>query len=229
MSDSPCPSATSSSTVASWLSVLDCQWLKRALFAERQHGVGKAVRFVEKHERLLALFRKRDRRLLCPWMPRREYREQFPLEKGLPFDTLRGNRRSSNRDVDLAIPPAQKLDLYGKFDELKATAAELRGQEVLFGKGKCATCHTAPYFTDNLMHNLKVERFFEPKMINGRMASADGPIKTFPLSGIKDPPTYLHDDRLMTLDDTVEFFNVVLGTKLTAGEKSDLVAFLRCP
>ena len=64
-------------------------------------------------------------------------------------------------------------------------------------------------------------------MINGRKASADGPIKTFPLRGIKDSPPYLHDDRLMTLDDTVEFFNLVLGVKLTAEEKTDLVAFLR--
>ncbi|MGE3316639.1 MAG: cytochrome B6 [Planctomycetaceae bacterium] len=128
----------------------------------------------------------------------------------------------------LDFPPAPKLDLFGKLDRAKATASELRGQEVFFGKGKCATCHTAPYYTDNLMHNLHVERFFEPKMINGRMASADGPIKTFPLRGIKDSPPYLHDDRLMTLEDTVEFFNVVLGTKLNEGEKSDLVAFLRC-
>lgn len=38
---------------------------------------------------------------------------------------------------------------------------------------------------------------------------------------------YLHDGRLLTLDDTVEFFNLVLGTKLTEAEKKDLVAFLR--
>jgi hypothetical protein len=30
----------------------------------------------------------------------------------------------------------------------------------------------------------------------------------------------------MTMDDTVEFFNLVLGTKLTSQEKQDLVAFL---
>ena len=47
------------------------------------------------------------------------------------------------------------------------------------------------------------------------------------LRGIKDSPPYLHDGRLLTLDDTVEFFNLVLETKLTANEKKDLVAFLR--
>jgi hypothetical protein len=39
---------------------------------------------------------------------------------------------------------------------------------------------------------------------------------------------YLHDGRLLTLDVTVEFFNVVLGVQLSKDEKSDLVAFLRC-
>jgi cytochrome c peroxidase len=59
------------------------------------------------------------------------------------------------------------------------------------------------------------------------VAVGDGPIKTFPLRGIKDSPPYLHDDRLLTLDDTVEFFNLVLGLRLTTQEKSDLVAFMR--
>jgi cytochrome c peroxidase len=64
-------------------------------------------------------------------------------------------------------------------------------------------------------------------MIEGRMASADGPIKTFPLRGVKDSPPYLHDGRLLTLEDTVEFFSLVLEVPLSASEKTDLVAFLR--
>ena len=127
----------------------------------------------------------------------------------------------------LDFPPAPKLNLFGKLDPAKASESELRGETIFFGKGQCATCHTPPYYTDNNMHNLKVERFFNEKMINGRKASADGPIKTFPLRGIKDSPPYLHDDRLLTLEDTVEFFNLVLGTRLTEPEKKDLVAFLR--
>jgi len=58
-------------------------------------------------------------------------------------------------------------------------------------------------------------------------AHSDGPIKTFSLRGSKDSPPYLHDGRLLTLEDTVEFFNLVLETKLSANEKNDLVAFLR--
>ncbi len=127
----------------------------------------------------------------------------------------------------LDFPPAPKLNVFGKLDPKQASESELRGQTLFFGKAQCATCHPAPYYTDNLMHNLKVERFFKPQTIHGRMATADGPIKTFPLRGIKDSPPYLHDGRLLTLDDTVEFFNLILELKLTADEKTDLVAFLR--
>jgi cytochrome c peroxidase len=127
----------------------------------------------------------------------------------------------------LDFPPAPKLTVFGRLDESQATEAELRGQAVFFGKGQCSSCHIPPFYTDNLMHNLQVERFYKVRMINGRVAAADGPIKTFPLRGIKDSPPYFHDDRLLTLEDTVEFFNIVLGTKLTDEEKTDLVAFMR--
>ena len=126
----------------------------------------------------------------------------------------------------LDFPPAPKLNIYGKLDEKMASKSELRGQEIFFGKAKCAVCHPAPYYTDNLMHNLRAERFYKPRMINGRMASADGPIKTFPLRGIKDSPPFLHDGRLLTLEDTVEFFNLIQELKLTEKEKKDLVAFM---
>ena len=127
----------------------------------------------------------------------------------------------------LGFPPAEKLDIYGTLDQEKATEQEMRGQALFMGKAKCAVCHPAPYYTDNTMHDLKTERFFKPQMINGRMASADGPIKTFPLRGIKESPPYLHDGRLLTLDDVVEFFNMIQGLKLSDQEKNDLVVFMQ--
>jgi cytochrome c peroxidase len=127
----------------------------------------------------------------------------------------------------LDFPPAPKLGIDGKLDPKKASADEMRGQQLFFGKARCSECHAAPFYTDNLMHNLQAERFYKPQKVNGMMASADGPIKTFPLRGVKDSPPYLHDGRLLTLEDTVEYFNVITGVQLTAAEKADLVAFLR--
>jgi cytochrome c peroxidase len=54
----------------------------------------------------------------------------------------------------------------------------------------------------------------------------DGAVKTFPLRGIKETPPYFHDGRLLTLDDTVEFFNIVFGLRLSAQEKDDLTQFM---
>lgn len=126
----------------------------------------------------------------------------------------------------LDFPPAPKLNWEGKLDSAKATPAELRGQELFFGKAKCASCHTPPYYTDNSMHNLQTERFYNPQLINGMKAVGDGAIKTFPLRGIKDSPPYLHDGRLLTLADTVAFFNLVLQLQLSNEEQSDLTQFL---
>jgi cytochrome c peroxidase len=125
------------------------------------------------------------------------------------------------------FPPAPKLNVLGRLDRSKASESELRGEELFFGKGNCSVCHTPPYYTDNLMHNLKVERFYRPRMEGGMMITAQGPLKTFPLRGIKESPPYLHDGRLLTLEDTVEFFNLVLQLNLSSQEKKDLVAFMR--
>jgi cytochrome c peroxidase len=91
----------------------------------------------------------------------------------------------------IEFPPAPKLDVLGKLDPAKATPAEMRGQGVFFGKGQCANCHQPPYYTDNLMHDLKTERFFKPEMVNYAMEVGDGKIKTFALRGVKDSPPYL--------------------------------------
>ena len=166
-----------------------------------------------------------------------EFEQRAAYFDGIPADAARKGTNVLERGSQvhfmaefqalLDFPPAPTLNVFGKLNPAKASESEMRGQNVFFGKGQCATCHTPPYYTDNLMHNLRAERFFKTVTINGRKASADGPIKTFPLRGIKDSPPYLHDDRLLTLDDTVEFFNLVLELKLNEQEKKDLVAFMR--
>lgn len=128
------------------------------------------------------------------------------------------------------FPPAPKLDPTGRLDPTKASEIELSGERVFMGKGRCAECHIPQTaFMDNNMHDLKLERFYKPKqVVNDLVIVPDGPIKTFTLRAIKDSPPYLHDGRLPTLADTVEFFNLVLGVNLTPQEKDALVAYLLC-
>jgi len=116
------------------------------------------------------------------------------------------------------FPPAPKLTVFGTLDRKKATPQEIKGEELFFGKARCVSCHLPPAYTDHQMHDLHLERFG---------AEADGPIKSFVLRGIKDSPPYFHDGRLPTLEDTVEFFNLVLELKLNREEKAALSAFMR--
>jgi cytochrome c peroxidase len=127
----------------------------------------------------------------------------------------------------LDFPPAPKLDAQGRLDTTRATEQEVRGLAAF--ERHCASCHPAPVYSDNLAHDLKVERFYGHvgSTSVGSPGRPEGPIKTFPLRGIKDSPPYFHDGRLLTLEDTVEFFNLVLQARMTAEEKADMVAFLR--
>lgn len=79
------------------------------------------------------------------------------------------------------FPPAPKLDASGKLDpEKNDDEAALRGQELFFGKARCATCHTPPHYTDNQVHDLKVEQFYRPGITTSQAAPTNGPIKTPP-------------------------------------------------
>jgi cytochrome c peroxidase len=155
-----------------------------------------------------------------------EVEEYFDGDPGLmqAIGPRSAQRQVTNRMGDfnaiLDFPPAPKLTPLMKLNRARATPAELRGEQVFHGKGQCAGCHYGPAFVDDYLHDLQVERFYA-----GR---PEGPIKTFPLRGIKDSPPYLHDGRCPTLHDAVEFFNLVLELNLTREEKEDLVAFLLC-
>ncbi len=180
----------------------------RGMFNQQIHGSKRSLRSVEdftEFEQRTAYFNGDPIR---------------PMKKGMNIlDRIQVSHMAQMQNM-FDFPPAPKLDpATGRLDASKATESEKRGEELFFGKGQCATCHTPPFYLDNKMHDLRVERFLkEPP---------DGPIKTFTLRGIKDSPPYLHDGRAFTLEDTVEFFNLVLGLKLNKQEKTDLVAFMR--
>lgn len=142
-----------------------------------------------------------------------------PQIGGRQLDRVSTNRMGDFNSI-IGFPPAPKLDRFGRLDPSKASESELRGEKIFHGKARCAECHAPPFYLDNQMHDLRLEEFYP-----GR---AEGSAKTFSLRGIKDSPPYFHDGRLPTLEDVVEFFNLVFQLKLTADEKKDLVAFLLC-
>jgi cytochrome c peroxidase len=180
----------------------------RGMFNQQIHGSKRSLRSVEdftEFEQRTAYFNGDPIR---------------PMKKGfqeLPRSVIPHMAQAQNM---LDFPPAPKLTVTGRLNPKKATEQEIRGEGLFFGKANCAVCHPAPFYLDDKMHDLHVERFVKDE-------PGDGPIKSFNLRGIKDSPPYLHDGRCLTLEDTVEFFNLVLETNLTGDEKTDLVAFLR--
>jgi len=180
----------------------------RGMFDQQIHGSKRSLRSVEdftEFEQRTAYF---------------NGDEIHAIKKGMNIlDRIQVSHMAQMQNM-LDFPPAPKLTVLGRLDPAKATESELRGEQLFFGKAQCASCHPAPSYLDNQMHDLHVERFLKDE-------AGDGPIKSFTLRGIKDSPPYMHDGRCLTLEDTVEFFNLVLGLKLTKDEKPDLVAFLR--
>jgi cytochrome c peroxidase len=180
----------------------------RGMFDQQIHGSKRSLRSVEdftEFEQRTAYF---------------NGDEIHAIKKGMNIlDRIQVSHMAQMQNM-LDFPPAPKLTVLGRLDPTKATESELRGEQLFFGKAQCASCHPAPSYLDNEMHDLHVERFLKDE-------AGDGPIKSFTLRGIKDSPPYMHDGRCLTLEDTVEFFNLVLGLKLTKDEKPDLVAFLR--
>lgn len=145
--------------------------------------------------------------------------EIHAIKKGMNIlDRIQVSHMAQMQNM-LDFPPAPKLGLDGRLEPARATEAELRGEKLFFGKAACAECHPAPTYLDHQMRDLHLERFTRD--------APTGPMKTFTLRGIKDSPPYLHDGRCLTLEDTVEFFNLVQGLGLTAQEKKDLVEFMR--
>ena len=180
----------------------------RGMFNQQIHGSKRSLRSVEdftEFEQRTAYF---------------NGDEIHAIKKGMNIlDRIQVSHMAQMQNM-FDFPPAPKLTPLGHLDPQRATESEVRGEKLFFGRAQCAACHPAPFYLDNQMHDLQLERFLSGE-------AGDGPIKSFTLRGIKDSPPYLHDGRLLTLEDTVEFFNLVLTLKLTKEEKQDLVAFLR--
>ena len=114
-----------------------------------------------------------------------------------------------------------------------------RGLELFRGRGNCATCHLSPTFTDEAFHNTGVSwgtsdlgRFGVTHDDRDR-----GAFKTPTLRELIRTAPYMHDGSLPTLDAVVDFYSnggrvnrfldkEIRPLQLTAGEKSDLLAFL---
>jgi mono/diheme cytochrome c family protein len=108
---------------------------------------------------------------------------------------------------------------------VKETAA--RGKNVFDGKGKCATCHVPPLFTEpgNNLHapaEVGVDAFQADR-------SPTHMYRTAPLAGLwsHEKGGFYHDGRFATLKDVIAHYNSLLKLTLTDRERDDLIEYLK--
>ena len=107
-------------------------------------------------------------------------------------------------------------------------SAAARGKILFVGKGKCASCHSGPLFTDVVyggqLHPQSASVAVDKDYVN---RSATKQWRVTPLKGIWQHPPYFHDGSAKTLAAVVARYNEVNKLKLTDTEKADLTEYLK--
>jgi cytochrome c peroxidase len=114
------------------------------------------------------------------------------------------------------------------FDNGTMSAAARRGEELFQGKGGCIGCHGGPAFTDNEFHPLQRNPPLPPRD-PGQPGSNPPAFNTPSLRDVANTAPYMHDGRLRTLAEVIDFYNrdsTVSPLNLTTAEQADLVAYL---
>jgi hypothetical protein len=119
--------------------------------------------------------------------------------------------------IPAPMPPA------GSFDK----SAAAHGKEIFEGKGKCATCHVPPLYTEpgNNLHS--------PSEVGVDSFQADRSpthmYRTAPLAGLWSHAKggFYHDGRFATLPDVVEHYDGLFHLGLNQSEKAALVEYLK--
>jgi cytochrome c peroxidase len=120
--------------------------------------------------------------------------------------------------ISAPTPPANSFD----------ASAAARGKMLFVGKGKCASCHSGPLFTD-VIHGGKLHPQSASVAVDKDYVkrSATKQWRVTPLKGIWQHPPYFHDGSAKTLADVVERYDQERNLKLSAAEKADLIEYLK--
>jgi cytochrome c peroxidase len=170
------------------------------------------------------------------------YRPLFEKAFGTPevtMDRIAQAIASFERTVVAGNSP---FDRYQAGDHAAMGAAAVRGMAVFNGKGNCVTCHAGFNFTDESFHNLGVGiGAAVPDLGRVKISRAEGEtgaFKTPTLRNVAQTAPYMHDGSEATLEAVVAYYDrggnpnphlskEIRPLHLTAGERTDLVAFLR--
>jgi len=157
------------------------------------------------------------------------------LDDAQKFPVAARNRMGHTRSAtDLITPKLPALHFYqmalrapkpppGSFDPVAAR----RGEAIFEGKGKCASCHVEPTYTDPGFNMHKPQEVCTDSFQADR--APDGMYRTTPLRGLwaHAKGGFWHDGRFATLGEVVDHYDGCFGLHLTPGEKADLVEYLK--
>jgi hypothetical protein len=159
--------------------------------------------------------------------PRLDDVDQFPVAAKNGFGHVRNS-------PDLITPKLAALHFYqlalpaptppaGSFN----LAAAARGEAVFDNKGRCASCHVPPLYTEPgwNMHEateIGIDSFQADR-------APDHRYRTAPLKGLwtHQKGGFYHDGRFATLLDVVNHYDATFSLGLTDQEKADLVEYLK--
>ena len=159
--------------------------------------------------------------------PRLADAAQFPVAAANGFDNVRNtpdlitSKLAALHFYQLAIPapppPSDSFDM----------AAARRGETVFNNRGRCATCHVPPLFTEpgwnmHTASEIGIDDFQANR-------APDRRYRTSPLKGLWTHMTggFYHDGRFATLDDVVQHYDRALGLGLSDQDEKDLVEYLK--
>ncbi|HMF91431.1 MAG TPA: hypothetical protein VKL40_12370 [Candidatus Angelobacter sp.] len=120
-------------------------------------------------------------------------------------------------DLPAPAPPKNSFD----------PAAAARGKALFSGKAQCSTCHVTPLMTEpgwnmHTASEICIDDFQASR-------APDGRYRTTPLNGLwtHTKGGFYHDGRFATLLDVVDHYDSCKNLGLTAGDKTDLVEYLK--
>jgi hypothetical protein len=154
---------------------------------------------------------------------------QFPVAIANNFDNVR-----PADGQDLVSPKLAALHVYQlaiaapvppatSFNQ----AAADRGKIIFNGKGRCATCHVPPLFTEPGWNMHTPEEIGVDAFQSNR--APDKRYRTTPLKGLwtHQKGGFYHDGRFPTLLDVINHYDTFFGLGLSGGEKTDLLDYLK--
>jgi mono/diheme cytochrome c family protein len=116
----------------------------------------------------------------------------------------------------LGVPTSMPI-----LEQTVVTGDVTRGKSVF--DQRCASCHQGDERTQDDLH-APADTGMDPTYAN---RSASKMYRTTPLRGLAQHPPYFHDGSAATLPAVVDHYNQVLGLNLSAGDRDDLIAYLK--